>query len=51
VGYGVVGEVATGFPGYDSIIPIDKGTVGTILKENGSATAWFGDARLEAGRT
>ena len=42
VGYGVVGEVATGFPGYDSIIPIDKGTIGTILKENGYATAWFG---------
>jgi arylsulfatase A-like enzyme len=42
VGYGVVGEIATGFPGYDSIIPIDKGTVGTILRENGYATAWFG---------
>ncbi|MCI4680348.1 arylsulfatase [Rhodoblastus acidophilus] len=42
VGYGVVGEVATGYPGYDSIIPIDKGTIGTILKENGYATAWFG---------
>ena len=42
VGFGVVGEVATGFPGYDSIIPIDKGTVGTILKENGYATSWFG---------
>jgi len=41
-GFGVVGEVATGFPGYDSIIPIDKGTIGTILKENGYATAWFG---------
>ena len=41
-GYGVVGEIATGFPGYDLIIPIDKGTVGTILKENGYATAWFG---------
>ena len=41
-GYGVVGEIATGFPGYNSIIPIDKGTVGTILKENGYATAWFG---------
>ena len=41
-GYGVVGEIATGFPGYDSIIPIDKGTIGTILKENGYATAWFG---------
>ncbi|MCY1744009.1 arylsulfatase [Ensifer sp. SL37] len=42
VGYGVVGEIATGYPGYDSIIPIEKGTVGTILKENGYATAWFG---------
>ncbi len=42
VGNGVVGEIATGFPGYDSIIPIDKGTIGTILKANGYATAWFG---------
>ncbi|MCK1713526.1 MULTISPECIES: arylsulfatase [unclassified Bradyrhizobium] len=42
VGYGVVGEVATGFPGYDSIIPIEKGTIGTILKANGYATSWFG---------
>ena len=42
VGFGVVGEVATGFPGYDSVIPIEKGTVGTILRENGYATSWFG---------
>jgi arylsulfatase A-like enzyme len=42
VGYGVVGEIATGFPGYDSIIPIEKGTIGTILRENGYATSWFG---------
>ena len=42
VGFGVVGEIATGFPGYDSIIPIDKGTIGTILKANGYATSWFG---------
>jgi len=42
VGFGVVGEAATGFPGYDSIIPIEKGTIGTILKENGYATSWFG---------
>jgi Sulfatase len=38
-GFGVVGEIATGFPGYDSIIPIDKGTIGTILKANGYATS------------
>ena len=42
VGSGVVGEISTGFPGYDSIIPIEKGTIGTILKENGYATSWFG---------
>ena len=41
-GFGVVGEIATGFPGYDSIIPIDKGTIGVTLKGNGYATAWFG---------
>ncbi len=42
VGFGVVGEIATGFPGYDFIIPIEKGTVGTILRDNGYATSWFG---------
>ena len=42
VGFGVVGEIATGFPGYNSIIPVDKGTIGTILKGNGYATSWFG---------
>src|SRR6266568_1970739 len=42
VGNGVIGEIATGFPGYDSIIPIEKGTIGTILKANGYATSWFG---------
>jgi arylsulfatase A-like enzyme len=42
VGFGVVGEIATGYPGYDSIIPIEKGTIGTILKASGYATSWFG---------
>ena len=41
-GFGVVGEAATGFPGYDSIIRKDCGTIGEILKENGYATSWFG---------
>jgi len=41
-GFGVVGEIATGFPGYDSVILRANGTVGTILKENGYATSWFG---------
>jgi arylsulfatase A-like enzyme len=41
-GFGVVGEAATGFPGYDSVIERDCGTIGEILKENGYATSWFG---------
>ena len=41
-GFGVVGEAATGFPGYDSVIRKDTGTIGTILRENGYATSWFG---------
>src|SRR5664280_2338844 len=42
VGFGVIGELATGFPGYDSVIGPESATVGEILKENGYATAWFG---------
>jgi arylsulfatase len=42
VGYGVVGEAATGFPGYNSIIKKETATIGTILKEHGYATLWFG---------
>jgi arylsulfatase A-like enzyme len=41
-GFGVVGEIATGFPGYDSVIRKENGTIGTILKANGYATSWFG---------
>ncbi len=42
VGYGVIAEQATGYPGYDSIITKDKATVGQILKGNGYRTSWFG---------
>ncbi len=42
MGFGVVSEQATGFPGYDSFIPKDKATIGRILKDNGYATSWFG---------
>ena len=41
-GFGVVGEAATGFPGYDSVIRKENGTIGTILRDNGYATSWFG---------
>jgi arylsulfatase len=42
VGFGVISEQSTGFPGYNSIIPKDKATVGRILLDNGYSTAWFG---------
>ena len=42
VGFGVIGEMSTGFPGYDSIIGPESATIGTILRDNGYATSWFG---------
>ena len=42
VGFGVVGEIATGYPGYDSHIPLNSASIGRILLENGYATSWFG---------
>jgi len=42
VGFGVIGEMSTGYPGYDSVIDKDKATIGTILRDNGYATSWFG---------
>ena len=42
VGFGVVTELSTGYPGYDSVIGPDNATIGTILRDNGYATSWFG---------
>ncbi len=42
VGFGVIAEQATGYPGYDSFITKDKATIGRILKDNGYRTSWFG---------
>ena len=42
VGFGVIAEISTGFPGYDAVIEKNSATVGEILKENGYATSWFG---------
>jgi arylsulfatase A-like enzyme len=41
-GFGVITELSTGYPGYNSIMGADNGTIGQILKGNGYATAWFG---------
>jgi arylsulfatase A-like enzyme len=42
VGFGVITEQSTGYPGYNSIIGPENATVGEILKQNGYATSWFG---------
>lgn len=42
MGFGTVSETATGYPGYNSIMTRDKATIGTILKNNGYVTSWFG---------
>lgn len=42
VGFGMVAEGATGYPGYDSIIPPETAHVAKVLKENGYSTAWLG---------
>src|SRR5437899_10940504 len=42
VGFGVISELSTGYPGYDSIIGPQNATLGTILRDNGYATSWFG---------
>jgi arylsulfatase A-like enzyme len=42
VGFGVISEQSTGYPGYNSIIAKDKATIGRILLDNGYHTSWFG---------
>jgi hypothetical protein len=42
VASGVITEFATGFPGYNSLIPKSAGSVGEGLRENGYNTSWFG---------
>src|SRR5271168_2159743 len=42
VGFGVISEIATGFPGYNSVIGKESATIGRILLDNGYRTSWFG---------
>jgi len=42
VSTGVIMELATGFPGYNSLMPKSAGTFAEILKQNGYNTAWYG---------
>jgi arylsulfatase A-like enzyme len=46
VGTGNISEFASGYPGYDSIIPKSAGTIGNILSDNGYNTSWFGKHHL-----
>ena len=42
VASGVITEMATGYPGYNSLVPASAGSVGAVLKANGYNTSWFG---------
>jgi arylsulfatase A-like enzyme len=46
VGFGNITEFATGYPGYDSILPKTAATIGNILVGNGYNTSWFGKHHL-----
>jgi len=41
-GFGIISEMATGFPGYDSVLDKNTATIGRILLDNGYHTSWFG---------
>jgi arylsulfatase len=42
VASGDITEMATGYPGYNSLVPRSAGSLGAVLKENGYNTSWFG---------
>jgi arylsulfatase len=42
VATGVIMELGTGFPGYNSLQPKSAGTFAEILKQNGYNTSWYG---------
>ena len=39
---GVIMEMGSGFPGYNSLMPKSCGTFAEVLKQNGWNTAWYG---------
>ena len=42
VASGVITEMATGYPGYNSLVPKSAGSVAEVLRESGYNTSWFG---------
>lgn len=41
-GFGQCTELSTGFPGYNSVIEKNCATIGTILRDHGYGTSWYG---------
>jgi len=39
---GIIMELGTGFPGYNSLMPKSVGTFAEVLKQHGYNTAWYG---------
>ena len=46
----VITEMATGYPGYNSLVPKSAGSVGEVLRENGYNTSWFGKMHMKQAR-
>lgn len=42
VGFGTITELASGYPGYNTVWPRETASIATILKENGYSTSAFG---------
>jgi len=42
VASGVITEMATGYPGYNSLVPKSAASVAEVLKQNGWNTGWWG---------
>lgn len=42
VGFGSITELASGYPGYNTVWPRETASIATILKENGYSTSAFG---------
>jgi len=42
LGFGTITELSTGYPGYDSVWPLEAVTVAEVLKQNGYSTAAWG---------
>ncbi len=39
---GVIMEMGTGYPGYNTLMPKSCGSVAEVLKQNGYSTSWYG---------